>query len=253
MQFGIEFYLITLGVVFLIGVSKSGFAAGFEGLGVPIFALFMSPIAAAGILLPILIFVDCTNLWNYRRKWDWGLLRLMLPAAAVGIGIGTLTFQAVNVDGIKLMVGAIALWFSGQYWLRLTLPKRTAPTMSNSFGAMLSAVSGFTSHVAHAGGPPMRAFLLSKNLDKSVFMGTVGVFFFVVNLIKLGPYLAFGTITLETFKLSVVLLPAALIGIGVGVTLHNRVSQMAFTRIAYTFLFLAGLKLIWDGLFGLFF
>lgn len=140
MDYGTEFLIIAMVVVFLIGVSKSGFAAGFEGLGVPIFALVMSPVMAAGILLPILILVDCTNLWNYRNKWNWRLLRIMLPAAAVGIAGGTLTFTYVNVDGIKLMVGAIAVWFSALYWLRPILVQTKRSEMNTVLGALLSAV-----------------------------------------------------------------------------------------------------------------
>ena len=248
MDLGTDFLVIAALVAFLIGVSKSGFAAGFEGLGVPIFAFFMSPIAAAGILLPILILVDCTNLWNYRNKWDWGLLRVMLPAAAVGICIGAFTFSYVNVDGIKLMVGLIAVWFSTLFWLRLATVKATQRDMGTGLGVILCSISGFTSHVAHAGGPPMRAYLLSKDLDKGVFMGTVAVFFYVVNLIKLGPYIYFETITFDTLFVSLILLPAVLLGVFAGVTLHKKVSQLVFTRIAYTFLLIAGIKLVWDGL-----
>ena len=93
----------------------------------------------------------------------------------------------------------------------------------------------------------MRAYLLSKNLDKAVLIGTVGVFFYVINFIKLGPYIYFGTITLGTLWYSLIFLPSVMLGVFVGITLHKKVSQITFTRIAYAFLLIAGVKLVWDG------
>ena len=81
-------------------------------------SLFVPPAVAAGILLPTLILADFTNLWNYRRSWDRRLVGLFLPGALLGIGFGALTFSVVNPDGVRLMVGAIALWFATLYWGR---------------------------------------------------------------------------------------------------------------------------------------
>lgn len=244
---GAEFFVVAAVVVFLTGVSKSGFAAGFEALGVPIFAFYMSPALAAGILLPILILVDATNLWNYRKLWDWRILRLLLPAAAVGIVIGTVCVSYVTVDLIRLMVGAIALWFAGLFWLRSVVPRLWGGgVMGPKAGFILGCISGFTSHIAHAGGPPMRAYLLTQNLNKSVFMGTNSVYFYVVNLIKLVPYLMIGQINMESLKLSAAFVPVVLLGVLVGVTLHKKVSQQLFTQLAYGFLLLAGIKLVLD-------
>jgi uncharacterized membrane protein YfcA len=186
-----EFYLIAALIVFFTGISKSGFAAGIGAMGVPILSLFVSPSVAAGVLLPTLVLADLTNLWNYRNHWDKRYVVLFVPGALVGISLGTMTFTVVNPDGVRLMVGLFAMWFSIMYWGRAFIP-----AIGFELGAktafVFGAISGFTSHIAHAGGPPVRAYLMSKELNKSAFVGTLGVFFCIVNLIKLIPYVAFG-------------------------------------------------------------
>jgi hypothetical protein len=45
-------------------------------------------------------------------------------------------------------------------------------------------------------------------------------------------------------------MPLAPIGVGIGVWLHRRVSDSWFFSFIYVLLFVVGLKLIYDGLFG---
>ena len=75
MEFGLEFYLIAALVVFLTGISKAGFGVGVEMMAVPMIALFISQIIAAGIMLSVLLSIDAANLWRYRADCNgrWSL------------------------------------------------------------------------------------------------------------------------------------------------------------------------------------
>jgi uncharacterized membrane protein YfcA len=60
-------------------------------LAVPLMSLVISPVQAAGIMLPIMIPMDIMSIWIYRKHWDINILKLMLPAACIGITIGWLS------------------------------------------------------------------------------------------------------------------------------------------------------------------
>ena len=69
----------------------------------------------------------------------------------------------------------------------------------------------------------------------------------VVNFMKLPAFLSLGFLTTDTLKLSIALLPAALLANAGGIWLVRRVPQGLFYRILYGLLFALSLKLIYDG------
>jgi uncharacterized membrane protein YfcA len=108
---------------------------------------------------------------------------------------------------------------------------------------------GFTSFVAHAGGPPFAVFMLGQEgLDKTRYHATSVVVFWVVNALKAAIYAAIGLFTLETLGWSLALIPVALVGTWLGVWAHRVIPERAFFAVAYTALVLTGLKLLQDGL-----
>lgn len=245
MDLPLSFYIIGAILVFFIGVSKAGIAGGATSLSVPILALFVSPLVAAGILLPLMLVVDVAAITAYRKHVSWRHLKYCLPGGMIGIGAGTLMVGSVTPEHIKLIVGLIALWFAALYFFKPFLPQMVGPLPPQT-GSLFAAVSGFTSHLAHAGAPPMRGFLLGQNLQKTPFLATFCVFFFIVNLVKLGAYIAVGQINYQTLWLSFCLAPLLPIGIWFGLKLHKAIPQNLFVKISYLLLLFAGLKLSYD-------
>jgi len=113
-------------------------------------------------------------------------------------------------------------------------------------GAFWGGLSGFTSTLAHAGGPPFSVYMLPQRLDKTLLVGTSAMFFLVINYVKLVPYAYLGQLNTGNLAASLVFAPLAPAGIWLGVWLHARMSERAFYRVSYTLLFLTGAKLIWD-------
>jgi uncharacterized membrane protein YfcA len=101
--------------------------------------------------------------------------------------------------------------------------------------------------IAHAGGPPFQIYLIPQRLPRDLFVGTGVVFFALVNLIKVPPYLALGQLTLDSLLTSAVLFPLAIASTFAGVWLVRRVSGERFYDIVYVLLLLLGCKLVADG------
>jgi uncharacterized membrane protein YfcA len=246
------FYCLAVPALLLTGVSKGGLGAGAGILSVPLMSLAIPPTQAAAIMLPVLCAMDLIGLWGYRAAHDGGRLRFLLPAALIGIVFGTVTFGWLSEAGIRLVIGGIAVMFVARHWIG-TLRRgriRERPPGQGA-GIFWSAVSGYTSFVAHAGGPPLSVYLLPQKLDKTVFVATTVVFFAVVNAAKLVPYWALGQLVPGNLATSFVLLPLAPLGMGLGFWLHRRIDPVLFFRICHFLLLLTGLKLAWDGARGL--
>ena len=87
-------WLIVCFAVFLIGITKSGLGAGLGLVVVPITALALGHTsrgseAALGLLLPLLITGDLLSVWQYRRIFDFNLIRPLIVPADVGIVMGS--------------------------------------------------------------------------------------------------------------------------------------------------------------------
>jgi hypothetical protein len=241
------FYAAAVPAVLLFGISKGGFGGGLGILAVPLLSLIVSPVQAAAILLPVLCCLDLIGLWAYRGKWDIHNLRILIPASILGIIIGTLLFRYMSEELIKLLLGIIAILFTLDYWFRPAHGAAAAPARPNVlFGSIAAAVGGFTSFIAHSGGPPISMYLLPQRMQRTRFVATTVLLFAVINYVKLIPYSWLGLFHGNNLLTSLVLVPAAVIGFLAGIWLHNHVSEALFYRVCYVFLLIVGIKLVLD-------
>ncbi|OSZ73325.1 sulfite exporter TauE/SafE family protein [Hydrogenophaga sp. IBVHS1] len=238
------FYLVAIPAVLLLGLSKSGFGAGFGSLAVPMMALAVTVPQAAAILMPVLLLMDLLGMAAFRKDVDRRLLMFLIPWGLAGIVIGALLFKVLDARLVAGIVGVFTLLFLAQ---RLLFPPRADSAPPPKWvGALLTVASGFTSFIAHAGGPPINAYVIPMRLSPVLFTGTMAFFFFFVNLSKWIPYAWLGLLDLRNMTTSLALLPFAPIGVWVGVRVAHRIKPVVFYRLVYTGMFLTGCKLVWD-------
>ncbi|MCI4663328.1 MAG: sulfite exporter TauE/SafE family protein [Neomegalonema sp.] len=245
------FIVAALGV-FLVGLGKGGMGGTLGVLGVPTLSFVMPPLQAAALLLPILLSMDAVGLWAWRRYFDRSILRTMIPGALVGIAAAAATASYVSDAAVKLMVGLVAMAYVARYAASLirsqpAAPRRQRPLAAASWGS----VAGFTSFVAHAGGPPYQIYTLPLGLDPKLFTGTSVMFFAIVNVIKVAPYIALGELDLDALKSALILSPVAVVSTFAGAAIVKRMHARIFYPLMNAAVLLAGVKMLWDGVSGL--
>jgi uncharacterized membrane protein YfcA len=239
------FYMIAAPAVLLLGVSKSGFGAGFGSLAVPMMALAVTVPQAAAILMPVLLVMDLLGMAAFRKDVDRDLLRFMLPYALLGVVLGALLFKLLDARWVAAIVGGFTLLFLAQQMLLKTDPN--GPPPPRWMGGVLLIVSGFTSFIAHAGGPPVNAYVMRLKLSPVLFTGTMAYLFFFINMAKWAPYAWLGLLDMRNFGTSLVLLPLAPVGVWIGVRMARTINPVLFYRLIRIGMFLTGCKLLWDG------
>lgn len=238
------FYAVAIPAVLLLGISKSGFGAGFGSLAVPMMAMAVTVPEAAAILMPVLLLMDVLGMAAFRKNVDRQLLKFLLPFGLFGIVVGALLFKLLEAQLVAGIVGVFTLLFLAQ---RLLFPPRPdSPPPPRWVGALLTITSGFTSFIAHAGGPPLNAYVIPLRLSPLLFTGTLAFFFFFINLSKWIPYAWLGLLDMRNLTTSLVLLPLAPMGVWVGVRIAHRIRPVLFYRMIYTGMLLTGIKLVWD-------
>ena len=242
------FYFVAVPAVILLGLAKGGIS----GLGIastPLLALYLPPLEAAALILPILITQDMISIYVYRRDWDPWNLKVMLPGAIAGMALGWLLASHLSDAFVRIIIGLIGLAFVANTWLRRN---RIGPHPATAIsGVFWGGVSGFTSFMTQGGGPPFQVHVLPQRLPKLTLVGTTTIFFAVVNLLKIGPYFALEQFTTKNFATSLLLLPIAVLANFAGIWLVRKTPTGLFYSIAYVLLFIISLLLLWQGVAAL--
>lgn len=239
-----HFYAVAIPAVVLMGISKSGFGAGFGAIVVPMMAMVIPVPQAAAIMLPLLAIMDVMGLMALIKQSDKALLKLLIPAGLTGTVIGTLLFGLLSATVVAGVVGGITLVFLA---IRLAFPPRAdAPPPPRWLGFALGTTAGFTSFVAHAGGPPVSFYLLPLRLDPIRFTATLAVLFTVINFSKWLPYAWLGLIDLGNLGTSLALAPFAPVGVWLGLKVVRNINMVWFYRLFHLGMLLTGTKLVWD-------
>jgi uncharacterized membrane protein YfcA len=251
-----SFWFIAALALILVGIGKAGFGGGVGIVATPLLALVVPVSDAAALLLPLLIVADMFAINHYRTRFDRESIKIMLPGAALGIAIGSFFFGyfSNNERALQIVIGVLALVFVffqlGRAAILGAASKREPHRVEGTFWG---TIAGFTSTLAHAGGPPAVVYLLPLKLPKDVFVGTTVILFAAINLIKLIPYYFLGLLKVGNLTTILVISPLAFLGIRLGIYLNQRFSDHWFNRIVYTVLFLTGVELLLgNSLIGMF-
>ena len=149
-------------------------------------------------------------------------------------------------DYMRVLVGVISLLF-GLYSLLGGSSSRQAAHSAPQAG-LFGALAGFTSFSIHAGGQPFTIYLLPRGLSPLLFAGTAGIFFAVVNAVKLVPYYLLGQFSTDNLLYSLLLAPLAPLGVKLGHVLVKRSDPGLYYGVISFFLMVIGGKLLWEGL-----
>jgi len=227
---------------FLIGLSKGGLPA-VAMLSVPMLSLYLSPLVAAVLLLPIYILSDMVSVWLYRRDFSADNVRILIPAGVLGVTLGWATAALVTDRMVSLLIGCMGISFCLYTWLKRKVDKPPSKASLRK-GLFWGTLSGFTSFVSHAGAPPFQIYILPQKLPKMVFAGTTTIVFTAVNLAKVIPYSNLHPYTTSTLQVSALLIPVAIVGTVVGKKLIERLSEKWFFLAVQLALFAISIKLV---------
>lgn len=243
------FLAVAVPAVMIAGIAKGGFGGAGAFVATPILALAVEPAVALALMLPVLMMMDVAALRAFWGRWEVPPARALMIGAVPGVVLGAALYRVADPDVFRLLIGGMAVGFVAWQGARAAGLVRLRPAaFSAGKGVLAGSVSGFTSFVSHAGGPPVTIFLLPLGLDRTRYQGTTVLYFWVLNALKVVPYAALGFFTAATALGSLVLMPVALVGVWLGVHAHRVVSDRVFFALTYVLLVVTGLRLIWVAL-----
>ena len=220
-------------------------------MAVPLLALVMPPLDAAAVVLPIMILQDGTAVWVYRKDWDGRILAIVIPGAMAGVAAAGVLVVFVSNDAVRLFIGVTTIAFVVHNWIKVLRVPRERPKPGPAAGLFWGAMSGFTSTIAQAGGPPYQIYALAQKMPKMTYVGTSAIYFAVLNWAKVVPYMALGQFPTKGLGTSLLLVPLALATNQLGFWLVRRVSQESFYKITMVLMFFISIERLREGMSGI--
>ena len=220
---------------------------GISGVGlmvVPLLANAFGGRPSVGLLLPILIFADIFAVTWYNRHAQWKHIIRLLPWAFAGIILATLIGKSISDQTFNrllaaLVIGGIAILV----WRDIRSDKLKIP-QSRWFAGGLGLLGGFSTMIGNAAGPVMALYLLSMRLPKNSFIGTGAWFFFIVNLSKVPMHIwSWKTISLNSFVLDMMVIPAIAAGAFLGIWLVRLLPEKFYRLLVIVTTLLSALLL----------
>jgi len=239
----LQWSLIILSSV-LIGFSKTG-VGGFLLPVIPILASVFGGRSSTGVLLPLLLAGDVFALYYYKKNGNWNDLRKILPWAFAGLALGVVVGSSIDDRQFKTLISfsiilcLVLLIYSERRSSELKLPNKIW------FSAFVGLTAGFTSMIGNAAGPVFTMYLLSRDVDKTEFMGTTTWFFFIINLTKLPLQIFFWhNITRGTLSVDVLMLPAIAAGAFAGIKVFRMLNEKLFRIIVILMTAVSAVRLL---------
>lgn len=243
MEINLLFFICVVPAIIIFGIAKSGLGGSIALISIPLMTVVMPLGQALAVILPILILSDFIAAYRFRKEFDLGTLKLIVPFSAIGIFIGSITFSYFSEDLLKFIIGLMGFLFSAHYFF--IKKNKTVPIKKSFFkGGICSIIAGFTSFSVHAGGTPTSVYLLPLRFKKEIYVGTRVIFFTFVNLIKFPFYIYLSLINFESFKQSMTLFPLSVVGILIGYQILKHIEENLFYNIIYILILISSAKLI---------
>ena len=233
--------LILLAVIALFtGFVKAGLPA-LGGLVSISLVLLFPPKDALGLAVLYLLAGDVIASFMHWRKAHWSVLRQLLPAIFIGMGVAALTLNHVSNDFLALAIGIMIVLMVAMEPFRPRLTKwatRNARFVRTGSGML----AGFTTTVGNAAGPILSLYFLLLKIDKYGFVGTAALFFLIVNVTKLPLYGAIGIFKSYYLWSYLVTVPLVFVGALLGRRFLEWIPQKYFNQ---TILLVTGLAGVW--------
>ena len=223
-------WCLALAAGVLIGFAKTGV----PGTSLP--AIAMMAVAfpddtrrSVGVILLLVLTGDIPAVLYYRKHCQWGKILKLFPYVALGMVPAYFLLGWATGDRLRPILGVLVLGLLVLDFCRGHFKWEHLPH-SQWFITLMGGLAGFATMVGNAAGPIMTIYCLALGFERHAFIGTFAWFFFIVNLVKVGPFVAQEMITIDSLLLGVKIIPMVLLGAALGVYALPRISQVWFNR-----------------------
>jgi len=248
---------LELGIILLAGflsaLIKNSLGVGSGILLIPTLSIVFPVKIALGLGAPLTLASDLIGLRYYWREWFnlKEFLRLFIPSC-IGLFIGTYLLSIIPAQVFKICIGT----FGMLYALMLLFPQFTPfvvfkksfsgiqKTSVNTQAGFYGTLAGIASMLAHASGMLWSIYLLSRNIDKRMFVASILILLALTNTYKVLAYIYLNLLSVDMLKDILPIIPGVWLGAYLGNLFNKRINQQLFRKIVLVIIFIISALLV---------
>lgn len=231
-------------VILLAGMIQGLTSFGFSLISVPLLSIFMPLKIVVPVLIVFSLVLNSVILYKLRKHVNLKRIMYLIPAGILTTPLGTYLLLIINERSLKLGVGLIVTITAIMFWLGYKIKIKNEKLSLVSVGLMSGLLNGSVS----LSGPPVILFLTNQGTEKQVFRANLTSYFFILNIITIPTYIYGGLITSEVLRYTLILFPALILGVILGIKGAERVDENLFKKLTLVLVVIMGILSIISGI-----
>lgn len=237
-----------------IAFLAAGVVKGVIGVGLPLTAIaVLGNVMSLRLAIPLLVVpVMITNVWQAMQGAQFGpLFRRFLTmnlGSCIGLWFGTRLLYAIDdARPFAVVLGLMVCAYAAMNLsaLKIRIHARHEPVISPVLGLASGVLGGVTGSI----GVPMIVYLQALGLNKEDFVQAINFTFFAASLVWVAALINEGALDVHTAVVSSAAVIPAVVGMGAGRMIRDRISQQRFRIFVFAFLIVTGVSLIAKAVF----
>ena len=231
----------------LFGLALGGFLKGATGagtpvVGVPILAIVFGVPKAVAIFSVLNLLSNAWQAWAYRGSAGRTRFVAMFAAGgALGAAAGSILLASLSTDILMGGLSAIVFLYIG---LRLFRPDwRIERARGEAVAGPVGLVAGVMQGAGGISAPVSVTFLNAMRMDRSEFIATISIFFFMMSMLQIPSLVALGVLTWDRAGLAVLATIPLFAAMPLGERAARHISKETFDKMILVLLAVVALRL----------
>ncbi|MEM9247996.1 MAG: sulfite exporter TauE/SafE family protein [Pseudomonadota bacterium] len=233
---------IALCGIMLGGFLKGATGAGTPVVGVPILAIVFGVPKAVAIFSVLNLLSNAWQAWAYRRSA--GRLRfvaIFAGAGALGAAAGSVLLATLSTD---VLMGALSAIVFAYIALRVARPEwHLVRARAEAAAGPVGLVGGLMQGAGGISAPVSVTYLNAMRLDRSEFIATISIFFFMMSVLQIPALVALGVLTWDRTGLALLAALPLFAAMPLGARAARSISKETFDKLILMLLAVVALRL----------
>lgn len=225
-------------IILVASILQTGTGFGFSIVATPFLLMLFDARDAIQINLILSLIISMAMFRKVQKDIDKGIIKRFIVGSCIGLPIGIVLFQLVDISALKIFIGILILALTLLLLLRFRMKQTAGKDVA------VGALAGSLTTGIGMPGPPLLLYFSGADTSKEKLRGTTLVYYLFIYAVSLLIQVIFAGTASIVWLASAAALPLVWVGLLIGQFLFVKVNQAGFRLFMYVILVFTGVYLL---------